>query len=243
MDILFRERSTPAQNQPTASESASKCSETDDEYKTYIEKHVCLVARHMRISQAAVNLGSHHRTKERDEEKWQCDQEMAQVFAQHADRDLFQSLPGAGPVLAPRLLAALGSERERFARAANLQCLSAIAPVTKQSGGKCHVHRRYLGPNFLKQSFHEYAQESILHSRWAAAYYGQQRKKGCGHHTSVRALAYKWQRILWRCWQSRTPYQEEIYEAALRKSRSPLVPLLDQIELGKSPVKTRTKKS
>ena len=171
------------------------------------------------------------------------DEQIAEVFGQHADCEIFRNLPGAGPVLAPRLLASLGSERERFAQARNLQSFSGIAPVTKQSGGKCYVHRRYLCPTFLKQSFHEYAKESILHSRWAAAHYWQQREKGCGHHTAVRSLAYKWQRIIWRCWQSRTIYQEAIYEAALKKSGSPLVALLDQIEVGKSPVKTLTKKS
>jgi len=173
----------------------------------------------------------------------QFDQQIAKVFQQHPDRPIFQALPGAGPVLAPRLLAGMGSERERFPQPGNLQCLSGVAPVTKQSGGKCHVHRRYLCPKFLKQSFHEYAKESILHSRWAAAYYGQQRNKGCDHHTAVRALAYKWQRIIWKCWQSRTIYKEAIYEAALKKSKSPLTGLLDQIELGKSPVKNRAKKS
>ena len=173
----------------------------------------------------------------------QFDQQMAEVFRQHPDREIFESLPGAGEVLGPRLLASIGSQRERYARAANLSCLSGIAPVTKQSGGKRHIHRRYRCPKFCKQSFHEYANQSILHSRWAAAYYWQQCSKGCKHHTAVRALAYKWQRILWRCWQSRTIYQEAIYEAALKKNKSPLVGLLDQIELGKSPLKTRTKKS
>jgi len=51
------------------------------------------------------------------------------------------------------------------------------------------------------------------------------------------------QRIIWKCWQTRTVYKEAIYEAALKKNKSPLVGLLDQIELGKSPVKTRAKKS
>ena len=171
------------------------------------------------------------------------DQQIAAVFGQHTDHAIFASLPGAGPVLAPRLLASLGSERERFARPENLQSYSGIAPVTKQSGGKCHVHRRYLCPTFVKQSFHEYAKESILHSRWAAAHYWQQRQKGCGHHPAVRSLAYKWQRIIWKCWQSRTIYREEIYETALKKSGSPLVALLDQIEVGKSPMKTLAKKT
>jgi len=173
----------------------------------------------------------------------QFDQQIAKVFQQHTDRPIFEAFPGAGPVLAPRLLASMGSERERFAQPENLQSFSGVAPVTKQSGGTCSIHRRYLCPKFLKQSFHEYAKESILHSRWAAAYYGQQRNKGCGHHTAVRALAYKWQRIIWKCWQTRTIYKEAIYEAALKKNKSPLIGLLDQIELGKSPVKSRAKKS
>ena len=173
----------------------------------------------------------------------QFEEQIAKVFQQHPDRQIFEAFPGAGPILAPRLLASMGSERERFARRENLQCFSGVAPVTKQSGGKCHIHRRYLCPKFLRQSFHEYAKESLLHSRWAASYYGQQRNKGCSHHTAVRALAYKWQRIIWKCWQSHSIYKEEIYEAALKKSRSPLIGLLDQIELGKFPVKTRVKKT
>jgi transposase len=171
------------------------------------------------------------------------DQQIGKAFNEHEDHELFASFPGAGPVLAPRLLATLGSERERYAQSSNLQRFSGIAPVTKQSGGKCHIHRRYLCPTFFKQTFHEYAKESILHSRWAAAYYLQQTQKGCGHHTAVRALAYKWQRIIWKCWQTRTPYREELYEAALRKNGSPLVALFNQIEVGKSPVKTIAKKS
>jgi transposase len=171
------------------------------------------------------------------------DERTAAAFKAHQDHDLFASLPGAGPVLAPRLLASMGSERQRFASARNLQRFSGIAPITKQSGATRSIHRRYRCPLFCKQSFHEYAKESILFSRWAAAFYLQQRQKGCGHHTAVRALAYKWQRIIWKCWQTRQPYQEELYEAALRKNGSPIVTLFDKIEVGKSPMKTTLKKS
>jgi len=55
----------------------------------------------------------------------------------------------------------------------------------------------------------------------------------------VRALAFKWQRVIWRCWQNRKPYDESLYEAALAKANSPLVLLLDKIELGKSPFKSK----
>ena len=120
----------------------------------------------------------------------QYDAQIAEVFPKHPDHAIFASLPGAGPVLAPRLLAALGAQRERYATAAALQCFTGIAPVTKQSGGKRVVHRRYRCPLFQRQSFHEYAKESVLWCRWAAAYYLQQRERGGSHHTAVRALGY-----------------------------------------------------
>jgi transposase len=171
------------------------------------------------------------------------EKQIAAAYAVHPDHQIFASLPGAGPVLGPRLLASLGSQRERFGTAADLQHYTGIAPVTKKSGGSCYIHRRYLCPKFHKQSFHEYAKESILWSRWAAAYYLQQRTKGSPPQTAVRALAFKWQRVIFRCWQNRTPYQEAIYEAALRKSGSNLVSLFERVELGKSPFKNPVKKS
>jgi transposase len=171
------------------------------------------------------------------------DQKIAQAYAAHPDREIFASLPGAGPVLGPRLLASLGAQRERFDSAASLQHYTGIAPVTKRSGGSCYIHRRYLCPKFHRQSFHEYAKESVLWSRWAAAFYFQQRRKGSPHHAAVRALAFKWQRVIWRCWQNHSPYQEARYEAALRKSDSPLIALLDRVELGKSPWKNPVKKT
>ena len=169
--------------------------------------------------------------------------QIARAYAAHPDHEIFASLPGAGPVLGPRLLASVGSQRERFASARSLQHYTGVAPVTKRSGGSCHIHRRYLCPKFHRQSFHEYAKQSILWSRWAAAYYLQQRTKGSAHHTAVRALAYKWQRIIWRCWQDRSIYREQVYEAALRHRGSPLLALLDKLELGKSPWKNPVKKA
>jgi transposase len=171
------------------------------------------------------------------------DHQIAQAYAAHPDHDLFASLPGAGPVLGPRLLASLGSQRDRFPDSTNLQRYSGVAPVTKKSGGSCYIHRRYLCPKFNRQGFHEYAKESILWCRWAAAFYLQQRQRGASHHTAVRALAYKWQRVIWRCWQTHTPYDDARYEAVLRRRRSPVVALFEQVELGKSPWKNPAKKS
>ncbi|MBL6765206.1 MAG: IS110 family transposase [Verrucomicrobiae bacterium] len=165
----------------------------------------------------------------------QFDKEISAAFAGHADHAIYDSFPGAGPTLAPRLLVGMGSQRERFANAADLQQASGIAPVTKQSGRSHLVHRRYLCSRFLRQTFHEYANQSILHCRWAAAYYLQQRRKGAQHHTAVRALAFKWQRVIFRCWQDHLPYDDQAFEASLQKRNSPLYQLLNNIEVGKNP--------
>lgn len=172
------------------------------------------------------------------------DTQIAEVFQAHPDHGIFQSLPGAGPVFAPRLLTAMGADRERYTKPHHIQCFSGVAPVTKRSGKKNHVHRRYRCPIFLRQSFHEYAKESILHCRWAAAYYLQQREeRGAPHNTAVRALAFKWQRVIFRCWQDRKPYDDAQYEAALHRRGSPLVKLFDRIEVGRNPVKKSATKT
>ena len=151
------------------------------------------------------------------------DTQIAAVFAAHPDHDLFASFPGAGPVCAPRLAAAFGTDRTRWAAATELQAHAGIAPVTERSGKACWVHHRLACPKFLKQTFHEYADQSIRFSAWARAYYDQQRRRGNDHHAALRSLAFKWIRILFRCWQDRRPYDEATYLDALRRRGSALV--------------------
>jgi transposase len=151
---------------------------------------------------------------------------IATVVPTLPDYALFSALPGAGPSLAPRLLAAFGEQRERFAGAHELQKYSGIAPVTERSGNKSWVHWRWQCPTFLRQTFVEWAGQTINKSFWAGAFYRQQRDKGCSHQAAVRALAFKWIRILYRCWQTRTPYDESTYLNALTERGSPLLKTL-----------------
>jgi transposase len=141
----------------------------------------------------------------------------------HPDFPLFQALPGAGPVFAPCLLVAFGEQRTRYASAAELQKYAGIAPVTERSGKKSWVHWRLQCPKFLRQTFVEWAAESIRHSFWAQLYYQQQRDQGKAHQAAVRALAFKWIRILYRCWQDRTLYDESTYLQALTQRGSSLM--------------------
>jgi len=161
--------------------------------------------------------------------------QLADVFAAHPDHAIFQSFPGAGKALAPRLLAAWGSDRQRFQDAANMQCFAGPAPVTVRSGKSQWVHRRFASPTFLCQTFHEFAAQSRLKSPWAKAYYQQMRSKGADHHPAVRALAFKWIRIMFRCWQDRTPYDEARYQQALKHRGSPLASTLSRLAASPAP--------
>jgi len=153
----------------------------------------------------------------------QFEREIAAVASTLPDYPLFKNLPGAGAQLAPRLLAAFGEQRERFRNADELQKYAGIAPVTERSGKKSWVHWRLQCPKFLRQTFVEWAAQTIRRSFWAGAYYRQQRAKGSSHHIAVRALAFKWIRVLYRCWQTRTPYNETVYLNVLSKRGSLLL--------------------
>jgi len=145
------------------------------------------------------------------------DQQIERLFAAHPDAPIFASLDGAGAVMAPRLLAAFGTDRDRFADAQAMPRYSGTAPVTEKSGKQKWVHRRWSRPIFVHQSFLEFAGHSVRFSAWAKRCYEGLIQKGKGHWAALRVLAVKWQRILWRCWQDRRPYDEAIYLQSLHQ--------------------------
>jgi hypothetical protein len=141
----------------------------------------------------------------------------------HPDCPLFDALPGAGAVLAPRLLVACGEQRECDTSAEDLQQYAGMAPVTERSGKKAWVHWRFQCPKFLRHTCVEWAAASLRHAFWAQVYYQQQRDKGKAHQAAVRALAFTGIRMLFRCWQERTPYNESVYLNAPNRRGSSLI--------------------
>jgi transposase len=139
------------------------------------------------------------------------DRKIETVYQSHPDYAIMQSFPGAGPALEPRLIAAVGSRRERFESAGDMASFVGIAPVKEASGNGVWIHWRWACPKFLRQTFHEWAGCSIRSCGWAREHYDSQISKGKGHHAAVRSLAFKWIRIFFRCWRDRVPYSEEIY--------------------------------
>ena len=143
------------------------------------------------------------------------------LFKEHSEAYLFRELPGAGQALQPRLLVAFGEDRSLYPDPGSLQKYGGLAPVVARSGRQAWVHWRWHAPRFLRQTFVEWAGQTVVYSAWAKEYYQHMKAKGKSHHVILRALAFKWIRILWKCWQTRTPYDEARYLKQLLVRKSP----------------------
>lgn len=163
------------------------------------------------------------------------DSEIKKIFDDHQDAFIFKSLPGAGEIVAPRLLAVTGSQRDRFAQSQNLCQYNGSAPVTERSGKQKIVHWRWASPVFVRQSFVEFARWSITHCSWARAYNELLREKGDASQTRFRKIAYKWSRIIHRCWKNRIAYDDLKYLESLRQTNSPIWQKLQQIQAAGTP--------
>jgi transposase len=153
------------------------------------------------------------------------EEEIARLFAEHENAFLFKELPGAAEVLAPRLAVAFGTDRSRYPTAESFQKYSGVAPVREKSGGQLWIHWRWNAPTFLRQTLVEWAGQTVKHCPWAKQYYERMEKKGKKHQVILRALAFKWIRILWKCWKTRVAYNEATYLQSLKKRNSPNLPL------------------
>jgi transposase len=156
----------------------------------------------------------------------QFDRQLQETFKEFPEKDFYAVLPGAGPILQPRLAVLFGLDRSRFESAAEIQTFSGVAPVTEESGNNRWVHWRYACPKFIRQSLIEFANHSRNKSIWAKTYYEWLRKIGKSHQAALRALAFKWLRILFRCWKDGISYNEKTYIIALKKRNSPLLKLI-----------------
>ncbi|HLB64624.1 MAG TPA: IS110 family transposase [Anaerolineales bacterium] len=140
-------------------------------------------------------------------------QQLATLFQQHPDGEIFLSLPGAGPLLAPALLAKFGDDRRRFPDGASVQTLAGTCPVTEQSGKRRWVHFRYACDREFRHIAQQWARCSLQESVWANSYWQRVRPHCASDNHALRCLANRWLGVLWRLWQARSVYDEAIHLA------------------------------
>ena len=137
--------------------------------------------------------------------------EIEKLFSKHPDSNLFGSLPGVGEKLGPRLLGEIGSDRSLYSDPKSLQCVAGTAPVSYQSGQIYRVYLRRHCNKLLRNSIHLWADLSRPSCPWAAAYYGEQRRRGKSHACALRALGQRWLKILWKMLQTNRPYDPNLH--------------------------------
>ena len=148
------------------------------------------------------------------------DEEIKRLVQLHKDYKIVADLPGTSYNTRARLIASLGDDRSRYENTEALQAAAGIAPITTQSGKSRYVNARWACTKYMKQTFHEFAGLSLMKCNWAKRYYEQMIAKGKSKQMARRALAYKWLRIIYRCWQTHTAYNETLYVERLKKTGS-----------------------
>jgi transposase len=142
-------------------------------------------------------------------ERYRLTKELNAVFETHPQAAWLRSLPGAlGPLTAPRLLAWIGDNRDRFPSAEVLQATAGTAPITRRSGKQNNVLFRHACSHPLRNAIDDLARQSVKHSGWASSYFHDQLERGHRRPRAYRALANRWLRIIWKLWQTDEHYDE-----------------------------------
>jgi transposase len=156
----------------------------------------------------------------------QLEKRVLEVFATHPEAGWWKRLPGAGPLTAPRLLAWIGDNRDRFPTPEVLQAIAGTVPVTRRSGKQHSVEFRAACCHPLRSAMDDFARLSVKKSGWASAYYREQRGRGRKSARAYRALANRWLNIIWKLWQTGEVYDENIHVA--NRSRRGITTMSEQ---------------
>jgi len=137
------------------------------------------------------------------------EQKIEQLLKKHSDNEIFISLPGAGILLAAKMVSEFGDNRQRYENVSSVQSESGSAPITKSSGGTKFVYFRKSCKKSFRDTMHQFAFCSIKQSQWAKQKYQHYIESGKKHHHALRCLANAWIEIIFPMWKNHTPYSEQ----------------------------------
>ncbi|MFD5701151.1 IS110 family RNA-guided transposase [Streptomyces lasiicapitis] len=129
-------------------------------------------------------------------------------FHRHPDAEIFLSFPGLGVQLAARVLAETGDDRTRFADARALKAYAGSAPITRASGKKRYVGRRFIKNDRLINAGFLWAFSALRASPGADAHYRRRRERGDWHAQAQRHLFNRMIGQLYHCLQAGQLFDE-----------------------------------
>ena len=180
-------------------------------------------------SQLALSLAKLLRTLQQQLDLYR--EQIEELFKDHPDHDIFGSLPGAKQVLGPRLLAAVGTDPERYGGHQALQCLAGTAPVSYESGQMHKVQVRRACDKFLRHTVHLWANCFRKTSAWGQTYYEKKRADGMSHACALRCLGQRLLKILFKMISTKTPYDAELHAKNQKKHGSWVIALTTNNEV------------
>ncbi|MFJ7272657.1 IS110 family transposase [Streptomyces sp. NPDC099050] len=132
-----------------------------------------------------------------------------EAFPQHPDAEIILSFPGLGTQLGARVLAEIGDDRKRFADARGLKAYAGASPVTRASGKKSSITRRWVKNDRLNHAGYLWAFASLRRSPGADAHYRRRRAHGDWHAAAQRNLFNRLLGQLYHCLQQRKLFDEQ----------------------------------
>jgi transposase len=141
--------------------------------------------------------------------------EIAHAVRAQSDGAIFLSLfrDPKSVVCAATLLAEIGDCRERYPTSEHLAADAGMSPVAVESGRKKVACFRRGCDHRLRDATSTLADATRHWHPWAADHYAHARARGHDHPRAIRTLGRAWCRVLWRCWQDRTPYHPARHRA------------------------------
>ncbi len=132
-----------------------------------------------------------------------------EAFPQHPDAEIILSFPGLGILLGARVLAEIGDDRNRFADARGLKAYAGASPITRASGKKSSITRRWVKNDRLNAAGYLWAFSSITASPGAKTHYRRRRDDhGDWHAAAQRNLFNRMLGQLYHCLQHRKLFDE-----------------------------------
>ncbi|MDH6711107.1 hypothetical protein P3T27_007859 [Kitasatospora sp. MAA19] len=138
-------------------------------------------------------------------------QAVEETFPQHPDSEIILSFPGLGTQLGARVLAEIGDDRQRFADARGLKAYAGASPVTRASGKKSSITRRWVKNDRLNHAGYLWAFSALTASPGAKAHYRRRRDDhGDWHAAAQRNLFNRMLGQLHHCLKNRQLFDEQI---------------------------------
>jgi transposase len=125
---------------------------------------------------------------------------------QPSTTEILLSFPGVGVRVASTLLAEASHQLSTAEAAVSIRAYGGAAPVTRRSGKRVAVVRRYACNARLQNALFHWARTSVQNDANAKSYYAALRARGHSHGRALRSVADRWLRILVSALRTRSFY-------------------------------------